>query len=97
LSRSSNEHLPRTVALHPAILGEDKATEKLAEVLDHVVTLGLAVDEEVEADLLLETNNALDLLLQEVLVLGLAKLALGELGTCLTDLLGLLLEVWSEH
>jgi hypothetical protein len=55
------------------------------------------VDEEVEADLLLETNNALDLLLQEVLVLGLAKLALGELGTCLTDLLGLLLEVWSEH
>jgi hypothetical protein len=82
--------LPGAVALNPSVLGEDEAGEELAEVLDHVVALRLAVDEQVEANLLLEPYDALDLLLQEVLVLGLGDLTLGELGAGLTDLLGLL-------
>lgn len=38
---------PRTVALHPRVLREDEAVELLTEVLNHVVTLGFTVDEEV--------------------------------------------------
>ena len=38
------------VALHPAVLGEGEAVELLAEVLDHVVALGLAVHQHVEAE-----------------------------------------------
>ena len=45
-------HAARAVGLHPAVGGEGKACELLAEVLDHVVALELAVHEHVEADLL---------------------------------------------
>lgn len=78
-----------SVALNPTVLGEDKAVEELTEVLDHVVTLGFTVDEEVEANLLLEADNGLNLLLDELVVLLLGELALAELGTSLTNLLGL--------
>jgi hypothetical protein len=88
------EDAPRAVALHPAILGEYKAVEKFSEVLDHVVALRLAVDEEVEANLLLEADDTLDLLLEEVFVLSLGDLALGELGASLANLLCLL---WNER
>ena len=62
----------------------------LAEVLHHVVSLGFTVNEQVEANFLLEADDALDLLLDEVVVLSLSNLALGELSTSSTDLLGLL-------
>jgi hypothetical protein len=76
--------------LDPPVLGEYKSVEELAKVLDHVVALRLAVDEQVEAYFLLETNHALDLLLEEILVFSLGDLALGELRASLTNLLGLL-------
>ncbi|KAI3484742.1 hypothetical protein L1887_52028 [Cichorium endivia] len=41
----------RAERLDPGVLGEDEAVEQFAEVLHHVVTLGLAVDEHVEGDL----------------------------------------------
>ena len=47
------------------------------------------MDEEVKADALLETDNALDLLLDELLILGFGNFLLVELGAGLTDLLGL--------
>jgi len=71
-------------------LGEDEALELLAEVLNHVVTLGLSVDEEIEVDLLLEADNGLDLLLDELFILSLRDRALSELSTGLTNFLGLL-------
>ena len=70
-------HSPRTVALNPTVLGEDEALELLAEVLNHVVTLGLAVDEEIEADTLLEAHDVLNLLLDELVVALLGDLLLG--------------------
>ncbi|GFZ50689.1 LOW QUALITY PROTEIN: hypothetical protein JCM24511_08447 [Saitozyma sp. JCM 24511] len=79
----------RAVRLNPTELGEDEAVELLAKVLDHVVTLGLAVDEEVEADLLLELARVPDLGLHGLLVLLLGDLTLAELGAGETDLLGL--------
>lgn len=37
-------NVARAVRLDPGVLGEDETSELLAEVLDHVVTLGLAMD-----------------------------------------------------
>lgn len=48
------------------------------------------MDEEVKTDALLEADDTLDLLLEEVLILLLRDLALGELGTSRPDFLGLL-------
>lgn len=50
------------------------------------------MDEEVETDLLLEADNGLDLLLDELVVLLNGDLTLAELGTGLSDLLGLLMK-----
>jgi hypothetical protein len=86
----SSKYAPGTVTLNPGILGEDKALELFTEVLNHVITLGFTVNEEVETNLLLEANDSLNLLLDELLVLGLSDFALAKLGTGLTNLLGLL-------
>lgn len=48
------------------------------------------MDEEVEANLLLETDNGLDLLLDELVILLGGDLALAQLSTSLTDLFSLL-------
>jgi len=77
------------VALNPSVLSEDKAVEKFTKVLHHVVTLRLAVDEEIEADPLLELNNEVDFLLDEVVILLLRDLAFGELSPSSTDLFSL--------
>jgi hypothetical protein len=69
--------------------GEDITGKTLTEVLNHVVTLRLTVDEDVEAKLLLDLDNILDLALNELLVLLSGNLTLGELVTLDTDLLGL--------
>jgi hypothetical protein len=74
-------------------LREDKSVQLLAEVLNHVIALRFTVDEEVKANSLLEADNALDLLLDELFILLSGELSLAELGTSLTDLLGLLFEV----
>jgi len=79
----------RAVALDPTVLGEDKSVELFTKVLNHVVPLRFAVDEEIKTDLLLEVNNMLDLLLDEALVLLLGDFTLAQLGTSATDLLSL--------
>jgi hypothetical protein len=71
-------------------LCKDKAGKLLAKVLNHVIALGFTVDEKVEAALLLETNNGLDLLLDELVVLLGGDLAFAQLGTSLANLFGLL-------
>ena len=48
------------------------------------------MDEQIEADFLLEAHNGLDLVGDEFVVLLSGDVVLGELGTSLTDLLGLL-------
>jgi len=57
--------------------------------LDHVVPLRFTVDEEIKADLLLEGNDELNLLLDEGLVLVLGDFTFAQLGTSGTNLLGL--------
>lgn len=57
--------------------------------MNHVVSLRLAVDEEVKTALLLEVNDSLNLVLHSLLVLLLGDLTLAELGTGNSDLLGL--------
>jgi hypothetical protein len=77
------------VRLNPSVGGEDVALEALAEVLDHVVTLRLAVDVDIEAELVLDLDGKVDLLLDEVVILLLGDLTLGELVPLDTDLAGL--------
>ena len=67
-------HVPGAVRLHPAEAREGEAVELLAEVLDHVVALRLAVHQHVEADLLLQPDDALDLPSHRLLVAGLVQL-----------------------
>jgi len=77
------------VRLNPGVGGENVTGEALTEVLHHVVTLGLTVDEDIEIELLLDLDDLLDLLLDELLVLLRGDLTLGELVTLDADLLGL--------
>ena len=82
-------HAAGAVGLNPGVGGENVTSEALTEVLHHVVTLGLTVDEDIEIKLLLDLDNILDLLLDELLVLFRSDLTLGELVTLDADLLGL--------
>ena len=84
------DHIPRSVALNPGVLSEDETVKLFTEVLNHVIALRLSVDEKVKPDFLLETNDFLNLLLDELLILFLSELALAKLETRRTDLLGLL-------
>lgn len=79
----------RTVALNPSVGGEGIAVQALAEVLNHVVSLRLTVNEDIEAKLLLDLDVVTDLLLNEGVVLLGGDLALGQLGSRQTNLLGL--------
>lgn len=82
-------HAAGAVGLNPGVGGENVTSEALTEVLHHVVTLGLTVDEDIEVELLLDLDDLLDLLLDELLVLLRGDLTLGELVTLDADLLGL--------
>lgn len=77
------------VGSDPAVLGEVVTPEALTKVGDHVVTLGLTVDKDIEIQVLLSLDTEGNLLLDELLVGSLIDLTLGELGTGYTDLLGL--------
>ena len=79
----------RAVALDPTVLGEGKSIELFAKVLNHIVPLRFTVDEEIEADSLLEGNDGLNLLFDKLLVLFFGDLVLAQLSTSATDLLGL--------
>ena len=73
-------------------MSKNETFELFTEVLYHVVALRLAVDKEIQADLLLEADNLFDLLLDELLVLLGGKLAFTKLKTSRANLLRLL---WS--
>jgi hypothetical protein len=70
--------------------------ELFSEILDHVVSFGFTVDQEVDADLFLEADNNRDLFLDEFLVFSFGNLPFAELSASLTDLLGLLQTISSE-
>jgi hypothetical protein len=42
------QYSPKSIALHPGFLSEHKAVQLFTEVLSHIVTFRLAVDEEVK-------------------------------------------------
>lgn len=79
----------RTVRLDPGVGGESIAIKALTEVLNHVVTLRLTVNVDIETELLLDLDIVFNLLLDELVVLSLGDLTLGELVTLDTDVLGL--------
>lgn len=72
-------HAARTVRLHPTRVGEGATAHALEEELDHVVPLGLAVHQHVDADLLLDAHIVANLVLDECRVLGRHDLLLDEL------------------
>jgi hypothetical protein len=82
-------HAAGAVRLNPGVGSEDVTGEALTEVLHHVVTLGLTVNEDIEVKLLLNLDDIADLGLDELLVLLRGDLTLGELVALDTDLLGL--------
>jgi hypothetical protein len=55
-----------------------EAVEPLREILDHVVSLGLAVDEHVDAQILLQADDLPDLGADRLPVPGLVDVAAGE-------------------
>ena len=69
--------------------GENVTVQPLTEVLNHVITLGLSVNQDIEAKGLLLPDDELNLLLNELLVLFSSDLFLGEFLAGKTDLLGL--------
>ncbi|KAI6768810.1 hypothetical protein HG531_010999 [Fusarium graminearum] len=72
-----------------SVCGESVTLESLTEELNHVVTLRLTVDKDIEVKLLLDFDVLLDLLLNEAVVLLNGDLTLGELVSLDSDLLGL--------
>ena len=79
----------RAVGLHPAVARGCEAVEQLGEVLDHVVTLGFAVDEDVQAQLLLQGDDGCDLLAHARLVVRVGEFTARISGAGLADLGGL--------
>ena len=77
------------IGLDPGVLGEQEAVEILAEVLDHVVTLEFAMDQHIEADLLLFADDGVDLRCDELVIGLLGYFALAQLGALGANLLGL--------
>lgn len=78
-----------TVRLNPTVGGEGVTLQLLTEVLNHVVSLWLTVDKDIQTDLLLESDDSLNLLVDELLVLLLGDGTLGELVSVDSDVLGL--------
>ncbi|EEQ36271.1 conserved hypothetical protein [Clavispora lusitaniae ATCC 42720] len=68
-----------TVRLDPTVGGENVTVQLLTKVLHHVVSLWLTVHQDVQTNLLLESDDSLDFSLDELLVLLLGDSALGEL------------------
>ena len=79
----------RTVGLYPAVARGCEAVEQLGEVLDHVVTLGFAVDEDVQAKLHLQGDDGCDLLAHARLVVRVGEFTARVSGAGLADLGGL--------
>ena len=79
----------RTVGLNPAVAGGCETVEVLSEVLNHVVTLSLTVNQNVQAQLLLQRDDRGDLVTQEAVQLLSGNLARTSLRTVAANLSGL--------
>lgn len=77
------------VALYPGMGGEDVAGQSLTEVLNHVVSLWLTVDENIQVEFFLDLDDILDLGFNELLILLGSDITLGELVSLDTDFRGL--------
>lgn len=66
-----------------------EAVEMLGEVLHHIVALGLAVDEDVQTQVLLQSDDACDLLAQEPVVLPRGELSSRVRRASTSDVCGL--------
>jgi hypothetical protein len=87
---ATQHHLPRAVTLDPGILGENKAVQLFTKVLNHIVSFGFTVDQQVETNLLLESDDSLNLRLDEFFVFLFGDLFFAQFGTSLANFLGLL-------
>ncbi len=79
----------RAVGLHPAEVGGGEPGQPLGEVLHHVVALGLAVHQHVQAEVLLQPDDALDLRLHRGFVPGVVQRTRLVRGAGLADVGGL--------
>ena len=79
-------HATRAIALHPAVGGEGKAVELLAKVFDHVVALGFAVHQYVNAQGFLLAHGQFDFGLHLLLVVRGIECATLEGCACGADL-----------
>ena len=76
----------RTVGLNPTVAGGCEAVEVLGEVLNHVVTLSLTVNQHVQAQLLLQLDDRGNLVTQEAVQLLGGNLARTSLRTAAANL-----------
>ena len=78
-----------TIALDPAIFSEGESLELLAEVLDHVVPLKLAVDQHIETDVLLKAHAGECLGFKKPLVIRMGEFSLLPFGAGRAHAVGL--------
>ena len=71
-------HAARAVTLHPAVLCEHESVQLLAEILNHIVALKLAVNQHVEPCFFLPADRAGRLVLQQLVVFLRRQFALAE-------------------
>ena len=64
-----------SIGLHPPVVGGREAVEVLGEVLDHVIAFGFAVDDDIESQFLLQTDDSVDLVLHQRGVVGIVDAA----------------------
>ncbi|KAH3665337.1 hypothetical protein OGATHE_004153 [Ogataea polymorpha] len=79
----------RTIGLHPTVGGESVTLQLLTKVLNHIVSLWLTMDENIQSDLLLESDDLLNLRVDELLVLLSSDLTLDKLVSINSNVLGL--------
>ena len=82
-------HAAGTVGLYPAEAAEHVAFQLLAEVLHHVVTFRLAVDQHVQPQLFLFLNAVADFCADSLVIFLGCELTLTKFEPCLADILGL--------
>src|ERR1700722_3873909 len=66
----------RAVALDPTVFGENETAQLLPEILDHVGALKFAMNENIETNLILPTNDPCRFLFQKCFVVGFGDFAL---------------------
>ncbi|KAH3676284.1 hypothetical protein WICPIJ_009159 [Wickerhamomyces pijperi] len=78
-----------TVGLDPTVGGEGETLQLFTKVLNHIVSLWFTVNQNVQVDFFLESDNLFDFGLNELLVGFWGELTLGKLVSVDSDVLGL--------